>query len=55
MIFENDTLDHNRYIRKVLPVALKYGNDMFGDDYTFRNDGAKPHIHAKTQKWCVYR
>ena len=44
VIFESDTLDHDRYIKEVLPVALKYGNDMFGDDWTFQQDGAKvPH------------
>ena len=37
----------------MLPVALKYGNDMFRDDWTFQQDGAKPHIHAKSQEWCA--
>ena len=32
VIFESDTLDHDRYIKEVLPVALKYGNAVFGDD-----------------------
>ena len=31
VIFESDTLDHDRYMKEVLPIALKYGNDMFGD------------------------
>ena len=53
VIFENGTLDHDRYIKEVLPVALKYGNDMFGDDRTFQQDGAKPHVHAKSQEWCA--
>ena len=42
VIVESDTSDHDRYI---LPVTLKYGNDMFGDDWTFWQDGAKPHVH----------
>ena len=46
VIFESDTLDHDRYSKEVLPVALKYGNGMLGD-------GAKPHIHEKSQKWCA--
>ncbi|CAF3831064.1 unnamed protein product [Rotaria magnacalcarata] len=50
VIFENGTLDHDRYIKEVLPVALKYGNDMFGDDWTYQRDGAKPHIHAKSEE-----
>jgi inhibitor of nuclear factor kappa-B kinase subunit alpha len=52
VIFENGTVDHDRYIKEVLPVALKYGNAMFGNDWTFQQDGVKPHIHAKTQEWC---
>ena len=35
VIFESDKLDRDRYIKEVLPVALKYSNDMFGDDWTF--------------------
>jgi inhibitor of nuclear factor kappa-B kinase subunit alpha len=53
VIFESGTVDHDRYIKEVLSVALKYGNDMFGNDWTFQQDGAKPHIHAKSQEWCV--
>ena len=32
VIFKSDTLDHDRYMKEVLAVALKYGSDMFGDD-----------------------
>ena len=32
VIFQSDTLDHDQYIKEMRPVALKYGNDMFGDD-----------------------
>ena len=53
VIFESDTLDHDRYIKEVLPIALKYGNDMFGDDWTFQQDGVKAHIHEKSQEWCA--
>lgn len=53
VIFEKGTLDHDRYIKEVLPVALKFGNDMFGSHWTFQQDGAKPHTHAKPQKWCA--
>ena len=48
MIFENGTVDHNRYINEVLPVALRYGNGVFGNDWTFQQDGAKPHFYEKT-------
>ena len=53
VIFESDTLDHDRYVKKVLPVALKYGNDMFGDDWIFQQDGAKAHMHEKSQEYCA--
>ena len=35
----------------MLPVALKFGNDMSGIDWSFQQDGAKSHIHAKSQEW----
>ena len=47
MISEDGTMDHDRYIKEMLPVALKLGNDMFGTDWTFQQDSAKAHIHAK--------
>ena len=50
VIFDNETVDHNRCINEVLPVALKYGNSIFGDDWTFQQDGTKPHFHEKTQE-----
>lgn len=53
VIFEEGTVDHDSYIRKVLPVALKYGNQVFGNHWTFQQDGARPHIHQKVQEWCT--
>ena len=50
VIFENGTVDHHRYINEVLPVALKYGNSIFRNDWTFQQDGAKSHFHEKTQE-----
>ena len=44
-------MDNGRCIKELLPVALKFGNDMFGADWTFQQDSAKPHIHAKSQEW----
>ena len=52
VIFENETVDYNRYINEVLPVALKYGNSIFENDWTFRQDDAKAHFHEKTEEWC---
>ena len=53
MIVENGTVDHNRYINEVLPVALKYENSTFGNDWTLQQDGAQPHFHGKSQEWCA--
>ncbi|CAM2712542.1 unnamed protein product [Rotaria socialis] len=52
VILDTGTVNHQRYIDEVLPVALKYGNNVFGDDLTFQQDGAKPHTHKLSQKWC---
>ena len=32
VILNEGTVDHTVYIKKVLPVALKYGNETFGRD-----------------------
>ena len=41
-ILDEGTVDHTVYIKKVLPVALKYGNETFGRDWIFQQNGAKP-------------
>ena len=53
IIFEDGTLDHVRCINEVLPVALQYGNKVFGNHWMFQQNGGRPHIHAKTQQWCA--
>ena len=45
VILDEGTVDHTVYIKKVLPVALKYGNETFGRDWIFQQDGARPHSH----------
>ena len=52
VILDEGTVDHTFYVKKVLPVALKYGNETFGRDWIFQQDGAKPHSHHLTQQWC---
>jgi len=42
IILDKGTVDHQRYINQVLPVALKYGNKVFGNEWTFQQDGANP-------------
>ena len=51
VIFNEGIVDHAVYIEKVLPVALKYGNQILGSDCIFQQDGAKPHSHYLTQQW----
>ena len=43
---------NERHIQEVLPVVLKFGNDMFGDNWMFQQDGGRAHIHQKTEDWC---
>ena len=45
IIRDEGTMDHRRYIDEILSVALKYGNEGIGDNWTFQEDGAKPHTH----------
>ena len=52
VIFDKGTVNHDRYIWEVLPVALKYGNKTLGTRWTFQQDGAMPHVHHLTQQWC---
>jgi hypothetical protein len=52
VILDQDTIDHDRYIKEVLPVALKYGNHVFGNEWTFQRDCARSHSHQLTQQWC---
>ncbi|CAF1508948.1 unnamed protein product [Adineta ricciae] len=52
VILDKGSVDHERYIKEVLPVALKYGNKIFGDDWIYQQDGATAHTHDLTQKWC---
>ena len=53
VILDEGTVDHTVYIEKMLPVALKYGKQVFGSDWLFQQDGARPHsYHLSTQQWC---
>ena len=52
VIFNEGIVDHAVDIEKVLPVALKYGNQALGSDWTFQQDGAKSHSRNLTQQWC---
>ena len=44
-ILDEGPVDHVCYIERVLPAALKYGNKVFGNEWVFQQDSAKPHQH----------
>ncbi|CAM4789569.1 unnamed protein product [Rotaria magnacalcarata] len=52
VIIENGTIDTNQYIADILPVALKDGKQMLGNEFIFQQDGATPHTAKETQQWC---
>ncbi|CAF5204098.1 unnamed protein product [Rotaria magnacalcarata] len=53
VILENGTKDAEVYINEVLPIALECGDRMLGSDWTYQQDGARPHTHRLTQEWCA--
>jgi hypothetical protein len=46
VVLDKGSVNHERCIKEVLPVAIKYGTKVFGDDWTFQQDGATPHTHT---------
>lgn len=52
IIFEKGTINHQVYIEKVLSVAKKFGDKMFGNDWTYQQDGATCHTHRLSLEWC---
>ena len=50
VLIEKGTLDHHRYIKEVLSVALRYRNSKFGNNWTFQQDNETPHTHQETQE-----
>ncbi|CAF4641408.1 unnamed protein product [Rotaria sp. Silwood2] len=53
VIFEDGTMDAQKYIKEVLPIALKSGKKMLGNNWTYQQDGATHHTHRLSQKWCA--
>ena len=49
VVLDKGTIDHDRYIKEVLPVTIKYGNKIFDNDWTYQQDNATPRTHSLTQ------
>ena len=49
VLFEKGTLDHHRYIKEVLSVALRYRNSKSGNNWTFQQGNGTPHTHQEIQ------
>ena len=52
VIIENDSINADRHIEEILPIALEDGKKLLGNNFTFQQDGAAPHKDGKTQSWC---
>ena len=50
---DKTSVNHEVYIKDVLPVALKFGNKMLVDNWVYQQDGATPHTHQLSQDWCA--
>ena len=53
VILDKTSVNHQVFIKEVLPVALKFGNKMLGDNWIYQQDGATPHTPQLTQAWCA--
>ena len=51
VIIEQGTINHQQYIQKILPLALKDGQRLMGDQFIFQQDGAPAHKDHNTPKW----
>ena len=52
VILDEGTVGHIIYIETLLPVPLKYGNQVFGSDQIFQQDSTRLCLHYLTQQWC---
>ena len=50
VIFDRGAINYTRYNNEALPVALKYGNKVFGNDWIFQQHGATSHTYYLTQQ-----
>ena len=48
IILDEGTVDSTVDIEKMIPVALKYGNQVFGSNWVFQQDSAQPQLRHLT-------
>ena len=53
IILDSGTINQEKYVGKVLPVAKRWGNKLFKGSWRFQQDGATAHTHNLSQKWCM--
>lgn len=53
VVIEKGMVNRQVYIEKILPVAKKYGYKVFGDDWTYQQDGATCHTARESIDWCT--
>ncbi|CAF3884236.1 unnamed protein product [Didymodactylos carnosus] len=52
VILDKGSVDHVKYIERVLLVAKKCGDEMMGNDRILQQDNAPAHKDSETQQWC---
>lgn len=52
VIIEKGTVNREVYMEKILPVAKRYGNKVFDNDWTYQQDGATCHTARESIDWC---
>jgi hypothetical protein len=50
-IFVKPNIKCQSYFSDILPVALKDGRTLMGDQFKFKQDGASPHKDHHTKAW----
>lgn len=51
VIIEKGTVNQEVYIKKILPVAKKYGDKTYDDNWTYQQDGATCHTSGLSIEW----
>jgi hypothetical protein len=52
---EEGTINHERYIHEILPIALKDGRKLMGNKFTFQQNSAPAHKDHFYDFWPTSR